>query len=70
MKRNHDEPPAGVNPTGTDVAEQSLELFEFFVDGNPQRLKDARGRMCVATATRIRLLDDAGELFRGVDRSG
>ena len=70
MKRNHDEPAAGLNPTGANVAEQSLELFEFFVDGDSQRLEDARGRVCVAAAAGRGLLDDAGEFFCGVDRAG
>ena len=67
MKRDHNEPAAGLNPTGADIAEQSLELFEFFIDGDSQCLEDARGGVCVTAAAGRSLFDDAGEFFCGVD---
>ena len=67
MKRNHDEPAAGNNPAGGDVGQEFLQLFEFFIDGDPQRLEDARGRMCSTAAAGRRLFDQGGEFLGGGD---
>ena len=65
MKRNHHEPPAGQNPPGGNLVEQSLQLFEFFIDRDSQRLKHARGGVCSAPSAGRGLLNQPGQLLGG-----
>jgi hypothetical protein len=46
MERDDDGASAGVQSFRQSTLESGLEVIEFLVDGNPQRLKDAGGRMC------------------------
>lgn len=41
MESDDDGPPTGLQPLWKNRRECGLEVFEFAVDGNPQRLKHA-----------------------------
>jgi hypothetical protein len=56
---------AGLYPLGQRSGQKLLEVFEFVIDGNPQGLKDPRGRVNFVTSfrpARHRLGDGGDEL--------
>jgi hypothetical protein len=60
MEADDDRAPAGVEPVGQGACEKPLEVLEFVVDGNSQRLEDARGRVNFMAAFRARLRSGDG----------
>ncbi len=52
MKADDDDDTPGFEAIVKGPAKRSFELFEFAVDGDPQGLKDARGRMTVPRESR------------------
>jgi hypothetical protein len=45
MEGDDDRAPVGVQSLRKGTGEKGLQVFKFVVDGDPQRLKDARGGM-------------------------
>jgi len=65
METNDHRAAAGLNPLGQRSGQKLLEVFEFVIDGNPQGLKDPRGRVNFVTSprpARQRLRDGGDEL--------
>jgi hypothetical protein len=60
MEADDDRAPAGAEPLGQGACEKPLEVLEFVVDGNSQRLEDACGRVNFVTAFRARLRSGDG----------
>jgi hypothetical protein len=65
METNDHRAAAGLYPLGQRSGQKLLEVFEFVIDGNPQGLKDPRGRVNFLTsfrAPRHRLGDGGDEI--------
>ncbi len=58
---------AGLHPLGQRCGQKLLEVFEFVIDGNPQGLKDPRGRVNFLTSLRParHRLGDGGDEIGG-----
>jgi hypothetical protein len=72
MEGDDDCPPVGVQSLGKSGGEKGLELFKLAIDGNTQRLKDARGWMRFGPPSAVRVkglidrFDQVGRCLNGL----
>ncbi len=70
MKRDDDGASAGRERSGQGVRESGFDLLQFAIDGDPQRLEDARGGMfagVVEIGRGDRRTDDARQIGGSLD---